>query len=127
MKGTLISVGVTLFLSIAICFVSLFTVERAVYDMEDVCMQVIDVVEKGDISAGKEQMVVLAMTWERYQRWLTMLVPHQDIHNVSERYVEASVNLQREHFDDFHKSMALLEEALKHLRDQEPPSISNIL
>jgi hypothetical protein len=49
------------------------------------------------------------------------------MHTVVERYTEASINLKRDHLDDYFKSMALLEEILDHIRDQEMVRWGNIL
>ena len=72
-------------------------------------------------------MTQLATVWQRLQRFLEMLISHDDMHAVTERYTEAVVSLRRGHMDDYYKSMALLMEMLDHVRQQERVWWGNVL
>ena len=50
----------------------------------------------------------------------------QDLHDVTLQYVEAATNLESGDMDDFARSAALLREYLKHLREHESLSWSNL-
>lgn len=127
MRATFISVVSVLAVSLFICIASMLTIDRAVYEMEDYCMRAIDAADAGDLDGAEQLMVGMATVWTHYTPYLEIISPHHDLHSVKELYVEAAINLQREHFDDYHKSMALLEEALLRLREEESLSLSNIL
>lgn len=125
MKQKLIGSVVVLVISAAIIVTSLLVVRDAVYKMEDYSMQALEMVDRGDLSGAEEQMTQMADTWDRKMPVLEMLVPHESLHRVIEHYVEASANLRCEHLDDYYMNMALLAEALKHIRSEEMPSWSN--
>lgn len=127
MRFTMILLCVALVLAIGVCAACQYTINRAVYQMQEITTLAIDYANIGDQESCAEQMVRLASKWEEHKPWLEIMTSHEDLHAVTEHYTEASMNLEREHYDDFYKSMALLDEALKHIRDQEALSISNIL
>lgn len=126
MRFTLITICVALVLAIGVCLGCVSTIDRAIYEMQDISTLAIDFVNAGDNKTGAEQMVRLASKWEAYRPWLEVMTSHEDLHAVTEHYTEAAMNLERDHLDDFHKSMALLDESLKHIRDQEALTISNV-
>lgn len=126
MRQKLIAAALVLVLSLSLCAASYFVVLRVLYQMEDISMQALELADHGDLEGARQQMTQMAYTWEKYISVLEMLTSHEDLHAVVEHYVEASANLQRGHLDDYYKTMALLGEMLKHIRDQESPRWSNL-
>ena len=76
---------------------------------------------------AQEIVTRMANQWQKALPVLSMLADHDDLHDVTERIVEGGVHLKYRHANDFYQSMALLDEALRHLRGNEDITISNLL
>ncbi len=127
MRTKLIGVIVVLLVAVGFSITSFLVVSHAVGQVEDLAMQAEDMADQGQTEAALEKMTQLATEWQRHQRFLEMLISHDDMHAVTERYTEAVVSLRRGHMDDYYKSMALLMEMLDHVRQQERVWWGNVL
>lgn len=119
MRKKLIGVLVVAAVSIAFGITSLILVSHVVGEMETFSMEAQALVDQGKTDPAKEKMTQLATVWEKFRPFMEMLISHDEMHTVVERYTEAEASLERSNLDDYYKSMALLQENLSHIRDQE--------
>jgi hypothetical protein len=127
MRAKLIGVIVVTAVSILFCLACLILVNHVVGKMEELSMEAQDFVDQGNTEQGIETMAQLAGEWEKYETFLEMMISHIEMHTVVDRYVEAGVYLTRGSLDDFYKSMALLQESLKHIENQQRVRWGNVL
>jgi hypothetical protein len=127
MRAKLIGVILVAVVAVSFSLTCLFVVQHAADQVEKLSMEAQDLVEQGKMEDGIAKMTQLASEWMRHQPFLEMLISHDEMHAVVERYTEAVINLRRDHLDDYFKSMALLEEMLDHIRDQERVRWGNVL
>jgi len=127
MRAKLISVIAVAVVALAFSLTCMFVVTHAVGQMEKLSMEAQDLADRGQTQDAIAKMTALASEWERHQPFLEMLISHDEMHTVVERYTEAEINLQRDHLDDYYKSMALLMEMLGHIREQEKVRWGNVL
>lgn len=127
MRSKLIGVIVVAVVAISFCVACLIVVNHTVGQMEKLSMEAQDLVDKGQTSEGIAKMTQLATEWKSHQSFLEMLISHTEMHTVVERYVEAEASLKRGRVDEFYKAMALLQENLDHIRQQQRVRWGNIL
>lgn len=127
MRVKLIATISVLALSIAICVFSMAFSFSRVEDMQRMATVVMEKFDKGDHDGAREALSRMAQQWEAGDSVLKMLLPHEDLHDVTIHYVEAIADLEAVDTDDFRRSMALLDESLKHLHEHESISIANLL
>lgn len=127
MRQKLIGVVVVAAISILFCLACLFLVSHVVGRMEVLSMEAQDFADADQNDRAIEKMTQLAGEWEKYRPFLEMLISHNEMHTVVDRYVEAGVNLKRGSMDDYYRSMALLEESLGHIRQQQRVRWGNVL
>lgn len=127
MRAKLIGVISVAVVAVAFAITCMLVVQHAVGQVEKLSMEAQDLVEQGKKEDAIAKMTQLASEWKRHQQFLELLISHDEMHTVVERYTEAEVNLRRDHMDDYFKSMALLEEMLDHIRDQEKVRWGNVL
>ncbi len=127
MRAKLIGVIAVAVVALAFSLTCMFVVTHAVGQMEKLSMEAQDLVDRGQTQDAVAKMTALASEWERHQQFLEMLISHNEMHTVVERYVEAEACLKRGCLDDFYKSMALLQENLDHIRQQERIRWGNVL
>ncbi len=97
----------------------MFVVQHASEQVEKLSMEAQELAEQGRIEDAVAKMTQLASEWKRHQPFLEMLISHDEMHTVVERYTEAEAYLRRGRMDEFNSNMALLMEMLDHIRDQE--------
>jgi hypothetical protein len=127
MRSKLIGIISVAVVAVSFAIACLLVVQHAVGQVEKLSMEAQDLVEQGKTEDAIAKMTQLASEWKRHQQFLELLVSHDEMHTVVERYTEAEVNLKRDHLDDYFKSMALLQEMLDHIRDQERVRWGNVL
>lgn len=127
MRSTLICVIVVSVLVAALCGVSVWYVNRSVYDMEEIRMNALRLADHGQEGEALAEMVRLATLWEERSPLLEMMVNHEDLHSIASEIAEAETNLECDHMDDFNRSMTLLGEALHHIEQHERLRLANIL
>ena len=126
MRVKLIAVAAVLALSIGLCLFSMNRVFSMLDKMEYQTALLLERVEVGDREGGRQVLAQMARQWEEAKPLLEALTPHGDLHDVTLQYVEAATNLESGDMDDFARSAALLRESLKHLREHESLSWSNL-
>lgn len=126
MRIKLIAVAAVLAMSIALCLFSMHQVFAALDQMEYQTALLLERIDAGDLEGGRQVLAEMAHQWEEAKPLLEALTPHGDLHDVTLQYVEAATNLESGDMDDFARSAALLREYLKHLREHESLSWSNL-
>ncbi|MEA4897660.1 DUF4363 family protein [Bacillota bacterium Meth-B3] len=127
MRVKLIATLAVLGLALAVCVASMLFVFTLVDQMEVMAAVVLERMDVNDTVGAREALSQLAEKWARAGGWLKSLTPHEDLHEVSIHATEAATTLEAGDTDDFRRSMALLMESLKHLREHESFSLSNVL
>ena len=127
MRATLISMLAVAFLSVGICVFSVCLIGHVAGEMENMRIEVLNLADAGEISGAKERLEQMAQMWSRHEETLAVLSSHEDLHEVTALLIEGDANLTADDLDDFERSMALLGEALRHLREEEALSFSNVL
>ena len=127
MRSKLIGVILVAAVAIAFCLTCLIVVNHAVGQIEKLAMEAQDLVDQGKNGEAVAKMAALAAEWKHHRPFLEMLISHNEMHTVVERYVEAEASLRRGNLDEFYESMALLQENLDHIRQQERVRWGNIL
>ncbi|MEG2859134.1 MAG: DUF4363 family protein [Clostridia bacterium] len=126
MRVKLIATLLVLILSVALCVASMQVVFHEIVMMEDLTEKVLERASAGDTAGAREALAQMAEKWEGARPMLEALTPHEDLHQVTLQYVEATSNLESGDWDDFARAMALLKEMLKHLHEHEELSWSNL-
>ena len=127
MKRILISMALVALLSAGICAFSLLFTRHACGEIDGMRAEVLNFLDRDDVSAAHRRLRQLAEAWGKYEPTLEILVRHDDLHKIAELIIEADANLGAGDRDDFLRSMALLGQALRHLTDEEELRLSNIL
>lgn len=127
MRFKLIATLIVLVLSLAICIGTMLFVFTLVDQMESMAAVVLERMDVNDTVGAREALSQLAEKWARAGGWLKSLTPHEDLHEVTIHATEAANTLEAGDADDFRRAMALLVESLKHLREHEAFSLSNVL
>ena len=113
--------------SAAICFGCTYCIHTAVSQTEFLANTALMRFDEGDMPGALEMLSRMAERWNRQLPLMQMIASHDDLHDISLQYQEAATNLKSGDSDEFQRSMSLLQEALKHLRDQESLSFANLL
>ena len=127
MRATLISMLTVALLAVGICVFSVCLIGHVAGEMEGMRTEVMNLADAGEISGAKERLKQMAQMWSRHEEALAVLSSHEDLHEVTALLIEGDANLAADDLDDFERSMALLGEAIHHLREEEKLSFSNVL
>ena len=106
---------------------ALIRMDQVTDEMEEMRMMVMDLAEAGDIEGAKAELGQMAGAWSRHEQVMEMLAPHEQLHEITVLIIEGDANLTAGDRDDFNRSMALLGEAVNHLREEEQLKLTNIL
>lgn len=127
MRMTLVSMLVVLTLVGAVCTFSMRFIRSVSMQMEDMHNEVMDCAEAGKAEEAQEQLSQMAQYWKRNEEVMAALVPHGSLHEITALLIESNACLEAGDMDDFAGSMALLGEAVRHLKEDEQFHLSNIL
>lgn len=127
MKSMLISALAVAIITLTICGWGVAYVDEATDELSDMAMLLMRCAEAEDYEAAGETITIMANQWSRDRTILEMLADHEDLHAVTEHLTEGSIHLKYRHANDFYQSMALLDEALRHIRDAQRLHLSNLL
>ena len=127
MKQTLIS-ALCVFLAVAaICTSSLYFIYSTADAAETLRMQSLERADTDDEDGAKEYLMKLAGLWRQSKPLFEIMVDHSTIHDVASHITDARISLERGFLDDYYKAMALMGEAIEHIRSHEGLSWSNLL
>lgn len=127
MRSKLFGVISVAVVAVSFALTCMFVVHHAVEQVEKLSMEAQELADQGKIEEVVAKMTQLASEWKRHQPFLEMLISHDEMQAVVERYTEAEVYLRRDELDEFYSNMALLMETLDHIREQETVRWGNVL
>lgn len=127
MKTMLIAALTVAIVTAGVCIWGVAYVDEATDELSDLAIQLMRYAENEDYEHAQETITAMANLWARRRPVLETLTDHDDLHAVTEHIVEGSVHLKYRHANDFYHSMALLDESMRHIRDAERFSLSNLL
>ena len=70
--------------------------------------------------------MALASLWDEKAALMEVLCFHDDLHEVKERIIQAEICIEYTDMEDFYGSVALIGEAIEHIRDQEALNLTNL-
>ena len=82
--------------------------------------------EAGDVTAAREGLVALANLWQEKTPLMETLCDHDDLHEVKERIIEAEISISYTDMEDFFAGVALIGEAIEHIREEEALRLTNL-
>lgn len=126
MKRLTILTLAVLMVSLAVCIASMWVIDGILDEAHGISTSVFVSMENGDVVAAREGLVALATLWDERASLLEVLCSHDDLHEVKERIIEAQITLDYTDMEDFYSAVALVGEALEHVRDQEILSLTNL-
>ena len=126
MKRLAVLTLVVLAVSLAVCAASMLTLNGILDEAHGISTSVFVAMENGDVMAAREGLVALATLWDEKSDLMEVLCAHDDLHEVKERIIQAEITLEYTDMEDFYSSVALIGEALEHIRDQEALSLTNL-
>ena len=126
MKRTLILTLCVLAASLAVCLWGGRTLDRAIREAEALRSAAVLAAETGEGDRAKELMLRLAELWRERNDAMEMLASHDALHEVTTGILEAQICLECGDHDDFLRNMAVMGEALGHLRDEQAFRLSNL-
>lgn len=126
MRKTLIVTLAVLAAAVAVCALSMHALNGAVDRANRLRSAAVLAEEENRISDAKAAMLELAEFWRRKASLLEMMASHDALHEVQSAVAEAQICLECEDRDDFLRCMAIVEENLNHIRDEQSPRLSNL-
>ena len=127
MKTMLTAALAVLICTLGVCLWGTAYIDEATDEISDMALMLMGYAEAEKYDEAQEIVTRMANQWQKALPVLSMLADHDDLHDVTERIVEGGVHLKYRHANDFYQSMALLDEALRHLRGNEDITLSNLL
>lgn len=111
---------------IAVCTWALITLNGILDEAHEYTVEVFTQMENGNVIAAREGLVALANLWEEKMTLLEVLCAHDDLHEVKERIIQAEICVSYTDMEDFYASVALIGEAIEHIRDGEALRLTNL-
>lgn len=126
MKRLMITMAVLLAGCLGICTWSLITLNGVLDEAHEYTVEVFTQMEMGNVIAAREGLVALANLWDEKSTMMELLCAHDDLHEVKERIIQAEICISYTDMEDFYSSVALIGEALEHIRDGEALRLTNL-
>ncbi len=126
MKRLAITTAIVLICSLALCTWALITLNGILDEAHEYTIEVFTQMEQGNVTAAREGLVALASLWDDNTKLLETLCAHDDLHEVKERIIQAEICLSYTDMEDFYASVALIGEAIEHIRDGEALRLTNL-
>lgn len=127
MRAKLISAGVVLVLSVALCVVSLHVVKEGTELLRSLAQQSVAAMERDDKEGAMRHLDAFQMELDMRRPLLEVLTLHEAINQLGGYSAQARVRLMYGQKEEFASQMALMMEALTILYEQQRPSFSNLL
>lgn len=111
---------------IAVCSWALITLNGILDEAHEYTVEVFTQMERGNVTAAREGLVALATLWDENMTLLEVLCAHDDLHEVKERIIQAEICVSYTDMEDFYSSIALIGEAIEHIREGEALRLTNL-
>ncbi|MBQ9952301.1 MAG: DUF4363 family protein [Clostridia bacterium] len=126
MRRLVISTAAVFCACVALCVWSVVKLNGILDEAHEMTVEVFAQMEKGNVTAAREGLVHLANLWDDEMTLLELLCAHDDLHEVKERIIQAEICISYTDMEDFYASVALIGEALEHIRDGEALRLTNL-
>lgn len=127
MRTMLIAALTVAIATTALCCWGVSYIDEATDELSDLAIELMHFAEAEDYEGAQDTITTMASQWAKRRPILEILTDHENLHTVTEHLVEGEVHLKHRNSNDFYRSMALLDEALRHIRDAEKLSPENLL
>ena len=127
MKQRLLIVVVMTAFSLALCLFSLFYVRISMAELAALRLTLEEQADAGQIDEAQATIARMLNEIQARGRWLEVLAPHDDLHEMRMQLTEAGTCLSIGDDDGYREAIRLFNELLDHLQTHEEPSLSNIL
>lgn len=127
MRTMLIAALVVAVATAGFCCWGVAYIDEATDELSDLAIELMHYAEAEDYERAQDTITTMASQWAKHRPVLEILTDHEDLHTVTEHLVEGEIHLKHRNSNDFYRSMALLDEALRHIRDSEKLSPENLL
>lgn len=127
MRTMLISALAVLVATLGICCWGIDSIDETVDEMSDMALQLMHYAEMEAYADAQDIITIMANAWQRALPVLNLLTDHDDLHEIGDLLAESEVFLKFRHANDFYHSMALLDESLQRLRENERLTLGNLL
>ncbi len=121
----LIVILMTVF-SLALCLFSLFYVRSAMAELAALRLTLEEQADAGKTDEAQATIAQMLNEIQAHGRWLEVLAPHNDLHEMRMQLTEAGTCLSIGDKDGYREAIRLFNELLDHLKTHEEPSLSNI-
>ena len=126
MKRLTIATDAVFVACIAVCSWALITLNGILDEAHEYTVEVFTQMERGNVTAAREGLVALATLWDENMTLLEVLCSHDDLHEVKERIIQAEICVSYTDMEDFYSSIALIGEAIEHIREGEALRLTNL-
>lgn len=126
MQRAIIAAFVLLALSAGVCIASTCSIGQTLDKMETMHEEVLSYTDIDETDGALVALSRLATLWSEAGGWMEIVAPHEDVRDVRDQIVSAKALLENGDLAQYHQCMALLREALEHLRRHEKVSLSNV-
>ncbi|MDO4828405.1 MAG: DUF4363 family protein [Clostridia bacterium] len=127
MKQRLVIVILMTAFSLALCLFSLFYVRDTTDELAALRLTLEEQADAGQTDEAQATIARMLNEIQAHGRWLEILAPHDDLHEMRMQLTEAGTCLSIGDDDGYRESIRLFNELLDHLKTHEEPSLSNIL
>lgn len=127
MKQRLVIVILMTAFSLALCLFSLFYVRGTTAELAALRLTLEEQADAGQTDEAQATIARMLNEIQARGRWLEILAPHDDLHEMRMQLTEAGTCLSIGDDDGYREAIRLFNELLDHLKTHEEPSLSNIL
>ena len=127
MKQRLVIVILMTAFSLALCLFSLFYVRSSMAALAELRLTLEEQTDAGQTDEAQATIARMLNEIQAHGRWLEVLAPHDDLHEMRMQLTEAGTCLSIGDDDGYREAIRLFNELLDHLKTHEEPSLSNIL
>ena len=127
MKNVIVSTLIVIVLSAGVCIFAVRTVDEACDVMEQVRLEAVRACESGNMEAALKCMERMQTLWQERSGVLSVVLQHTSVAEIGTALIESRYDLLAGEPDEFIGNMALLEELLHRLKEDERLYLSNIL
>ena len=114
-------------LCLAVGLFSLFYVRSSMAALAELRLTLEEQADAGQTDEAQATIARMLNEIQAHGRWLEVLAPHDDLHEMRMQLTEAGTCLSIGDDDGYRESIRLFNELLDHLKTHEEPSLSNIL
>ncbi len=112
--------------SLALCGLSKYQIDRFCARARHLRTQAIEYMDAHDIQQAEVTLVSLAAHLDRNRGWLEVLCNHDDLHDIKAQVIDAQASIEFGIEDDFYQAIYRFGEGIEHISDIESIRLSNL-